>query len=235
MNKKKVIAILLSLFFLASCGNDTDNIEKVKEDIIKETDIRVINTNPYLVKVYESIKELDKDSDFAIEGTVISNEYMKYDDLAYTISEVKVEKSLKGDILEGTTIKLLQSGGILDIINENLPKKDFEDKEEVERIREENKDEKYESVIYNAKVLKESEKCILYLEKIEGAFEKKFNPDFGDLQIGNDLYIATGNFQGRFKVDKENKVTPQSEYIKDCPKTASELELEIMVSNLELK
>lgn len=224
---KKIILVIFSLIFLASCGTAValDNNKKVKENIevavaeekqneVEEFDYEIINVSGSLVKIYKNIEELDNDSDFGIEGTVLSNEYMRYKDVAFTISTVKVEKSLKGDITEGSTIRVLQTGGIVDVTNENLPEKAFEDKEEVAISKERSKGKKVEIVFENAPVLKTNQKCILYLDKYEGP-------------IGEDLYVAEGDFQGRFKVDNSGKVEAQSDRIEDVPETAIELEKEI--------
>lgn len=223
MNKKKVVATLLSLAFLTSCVAPAAKINSVKEkdevvveNVATEIDTRKVNTDPYLVKNYESIEELNADSNFGIVGTIVSNETVMLKEHFFTISTVKVEKSLKGDIKEGTIIKLLQDGGIeSEELKKDLPKKEFEDETQVEEFEKENEGKLTEILIYNSEVLKPNQKCILYLNKYE------------DYEVEGDLYIAEGGFQGRFKVDKDGKVTPQSENIKDCPKTAAELEEEI--------
>lgn len=185
---------------------------------VEKLDYEVLDSIMCFAKVYENLDDLYNESEIIIEGTVLINEYVRYKDLDFTISTVKIDKSLKGESLKDTTIKVVQNGGVGSAIHEGLPEKAFEDQEEIARMREENKDKKQEIVYENAPVLKGNQKCILYLGKYEGP-------------LGENLYVGTGDLQGRFKIDENGKVEAQSSFLTDVPKTATELEKVIAKKN----
>lgn len=173
-----------------------DEIEEVFQDL---------SMSGKLVNTYTTIDEINNDSTLAVMGTVINNEYLDYDGLTFTISEFKVDTVIKGNIKSGDTIRFLQSGGIFEVKRNEEDVKSFEDPKEVEEYLKNNIGKKLEATSGGVKVLKEDTSAVLLLQKYEGP-------------IAEDIYVGTGDFQGRFIINQKTKsntpeVTPQSTFL----------------------
>lgn len=204
--------VLLSLCCLAlftGCQANDKNLAS-KEEVVKtftstevpnsEETPKVVGFSGKLAKTYDTLDSLQKDSSLIIEGEVIANEYIVFEGITFTISIMKVNDVVKGNtIKKGETVKVLQTGGISSI--SDIPEKDFENKEERERFLKKNKGKKIELVFEESPVIKEQQNAVLFLTEYEGP-------------IGKNLYVGTGDFQGRFIVNKDI-VKTQNKFLKE--------------------
>lgn len=215
--KKNILSILflaISITSFVGCADkeavvDNKDINIVSSDkdnnSTKEESLPIADMSGKLVNYYETLDEINNDSEIVAMGTIIENEYVEYNGLIFTLSKFKVENVVKGDVAVGDTIKVLQTGGISEVKVNEEDVKSFEDPEEVEKYLEDKVGTKYETSIEGIKVLKEDTIAVLLLQKYVGP-------------ITEDAYVGTGDFQGRFIVNQNTKsdipsVTPQSEFL----------------------
>ena len=223
--KKSVLCILflaISVSSLIGCNSKEATINNKDSNIVssdeqkdgvssneqtdgtKEEELQVSDMSAKLVNTYKTIDEINNDSTLAVMGTVIHNEYLDYGGLTFTLSEFKVDKVIKGNMKNGDTIKVLQSGGISEVKYNEADAKSFEDPKEVENYLKDKIGKNFETTIEGVKVLKEDTNAILLLEEYDGP-------------IVEDAYVGTGDFQGRFILNQNQKtksttpeITPQS-------------------------
>lgn len=178
--------------------SENSNLDKTEKESLPTSDM-----SGKLVNEYKTVDEINSDSQLAVKGTVISNEYIEYGGLTFTLSEFKINKVMKGDVNVGDAIKVLQNGGISEFKSNDENVKSFENSEEVEKNLKEKIGKKYEITIDGVKVLKKNDNAVLLLQKYEGP-------------VASDAYVGTGDFQGRFIVDEKLKnVNPQSKHLKE--------------------
>lgn len=121
--------------------------------------------------------------------------------ITFTISSLEVNDVVKSNnkVKNGKFIKVLQTGGISKLTD--VAEKDFENKEEREKFLKENEGKEIELVFEGSPVIKEKQNAILFLTEYLGP-------------IGKDLYVGTGDFQGRFIID-QNTVEAQNIFLKE--------------------
>lgn len=211
--KKNILGMLLlaiSISSIVGCNAKDTAVNNQDKNIVssnEEVNNKVEDTLPTadmsgkLVNYYETLDQINNDSELVVMGTIIENEYVEYSDLTFTLSKFKIDKVVKGDVNIGDIIKVLQTGGISTVKSDETNVKSFEDPEEVEKYLKANSGRKYEITIEGVNVLKESDSAVLLLQKYDGPITK-------------DSYVCTGDFQGRFIVNQKMKsVIPQSEFL----------------------
>lgn len=208
--KKSILSILflaISLSSLVGCGakntvmNNEDKSIVNKNNIEEEEEIPVANMSGKLVNYYKTLEEINKDSEVIVKGAIIENEYIEYGGLVFTLSKFKVDDVVKGNLVKGDVIKVLQTGGISTLKSNEMDEKSFEDPKEVEKYLKNNLGKKYEATIEGVKVLKESDNAVLLLQKYDGP-------------VTTDAYVGTGDFQGRFIINQKTKsINPQSNFL----------------------
>jgi hypothetical protein len=105
----------------ASCSSVSDTVGESKafsgEEEMSVIPIAEADDTIYIsgcldkVKIYNSSKELYKDSENVFSGTVISSEALFYMNTLQTISCVRVEKVYKGDFIPGECVFVGELGG----------------------------------------------------------------------------------------------------------------------------
>ncbi|ADL52878.1 hypothetical protein [Clostridium cellulovorans] len=182
--------------------DDAENKE-LKEIKVEKENIEVVNMSGKMSKIYRDVDSLEQESGLVVEGTVISNEYIEENLITFTISTVKVTKVLKGNdvVKAGDTVKMLQTGGIMTVKSNPSTAKEFDDPKEVEK----NIGKKVEIALEGVPVLKEGESAIIFLQKYQGSIVK-------------DGFVATGDYQGRFKIKNDETAEPQSDILKETYK-----------------
>lgn len=211
--KKSVLSILflaISLSNLVGCGarntvinNEDKNIisNDVAKNNIDEEEIPVANMSGKLVNYYKTLEEINRDSEVIVKGSIIENEYIEYGGLVFTVSRFKVDDVVKGNVVKGDIIKVLQTGGISTLKSNEMDEKSFEDSKEVEKYLKNNLGKKYEATVEGVKVLKESDNAVVLLQKYDGP-------------VTTDAYVGTGDFQGRFIINQKTKsINPQSDFL----------------------
>ncbi|MCM3218153.1 hypothetical protein ABER75_04265 [Niallia taxi] len=190
-------------------------------DITNKDGYQVSSAEASMVDSFESVEQLDQRSDLNIEGQVISNEYVTYDDIPFTISKVKIidiiGKTEEGFVI-GDTIKVVQTGGLYVQHDVGGDEKIFtteEEKKESEKME----GKTIEVTLNDAPVIKKNNTVVLFLEKSE------------DDPLGSDLYAAVGDYQGKFIVESDDYIEPQSLEIKskhgNSDFTMEEIEAEV--------
>ncbi|MGL4739880.1 MAG: hypothetical protein ACRC41_03635 [Sarcina sp.] len=213
--RKSILSVLILAISLSSfvgCGakntatGDEKNNMVSKGEIqnnIDNDEIPVANMSGKLVNCYETLEEINKDSEIVVKGKIIKNEYIEYEGVIFTVSQFKVEDAIKGNVSKDKVIKVLQTGGISTVKSNEMDEKSFEDPKEVEKHLKNNLGKKFESTIEGVKVLKENDNAVLLLQKYDGP-------------ITQDSYVGTGDFQGRFIINEKTKsISPQSEFLKE--------------------
>ena len=211
------------LFSIAGCSSNTSTetgeiidvktvqVDKTDMSLKKreprETRIDITNKEGYevgsaslsMVDSFESVEQLVERSEIVIEGEVIFNEYMDYDDIPFTISTVKILDIISEDKDEftiGDTIKVVQTGGLYvqkDVGGDGKIFTTEEQKEEFKKIE----GKTIEITANDAPVIKKSNEVVLFLTDYDGP-------------LGTDLYVAIGDYQGRFIVESDDYIEPQS-------------------------
>lgn len=212
--KKKILSIIIlsiSIASLVGCTakesalNNNVTINNETENLNGGEDIPVVEASGKLVNCYDTLGKINNDSEVVVKGTIIENEYVDYHDLTFTISKFKIDEVVKGDVSVGDTIKVLQTGGISEFKRNEEDIKSFEDPEEVEKYLKDKIGKKYEVAMEGVRVLKEGTSSVLLLQKYDGP-------------VVEDAYVGTGDFQGRFILNKDAKsnttvVIPQSMFL----------------------
>ncbi|MBN6889488.1 hypothetical protein ACUXCC_004768 [Cytobacillus horneckiae] len=98
-----------------------------------------------VITEYNELKELENDSSVIVDITVNENEYFTYEDVPFTLSELKINKVFKGELMEGDSINILETGGVVNNI---------------------------EYTAEHDEILKERENAILFLYKYEGPIKE---------------------------------------------------------------
>lgn len=198
----------------ANVDNNIKEISKSKEksvprenriDMRNKDGIPISSIQASMVDTFVSVEEIEKNSDLTIRGIITNNEYLEYDNMAFTISTIKIEEIITNEgedssIQVGGTIRLLQTGGIITQSYDPELEKDFTTDEQNKDFKENIEGTKIEVVLESAPVLKENTNSILFLQKYEGP-------------IGQDLYVGTGDYQGRFIIESDSYIEPQSENV----------------------
>ncbi|MGL4875500.1 MAG: hypothetical protein ACRC30_12700 [Clostridium sp.] len=173
------------------------------QDKVDSDEIPVANMSGKLVNYYETLEEINKDSEIVVKGKFIKNEYIEYEGVIFTVSQFKIDDVIKGNINRNDVIKVLQTGGIGAVKLNEMDEKSFENPEEVKEHLKNNLGKKFESTIEGIKVLKENDNAVLLLQKYYGP-------------ITQDSYVGTGDFQGRFIINEKTKsINPQSVFLKE--------------------
>lgn len=133
-NKNIIVAILVFVLALSmvSCSNDISNEIQVKsavtQDDTSETqplnneindtstqdtvdDVHVFATSASRSKSYETLNDLNNNSDFIFTGECVSSEPLFQNETLYTLVQVKVENVYKGDLVKGDVVSLVEMGG----------------------------------------------------------------------------------------------------------------------------
>ncbi len=211
------------LFSIAGCSSNTSTetgeIKDVKTVQVDKTDmsfkkrepretrIDITNKEGYevgsaslsMVDSFESVEQLVERSEIVIQGEVISNEYIDYDDIPFTISTVKILDIISEDKDEftiGDTIKVVQTGGLYVQKDVGGDEKIFTTEEQKEEFKK-NEGKTIEITANDAPVIKKSNEAVLFLTDYDGP-------------LGTDLYVPIGDYQGRFIVESDDYIEPQS-------------------------
>lgn len=144
-----------------------------------------------MIDDFRIIPELTARAEVIVKGKVVKNEYIEHEGIIFTISEAEISELLGNSSSDtqmeaGSTLKLLQTGGIYGQRDAGGDEK--------------NEDQKFEYTNGEFPVLKEGAEAVLFLEKYEGP-------------IGDDLFVALGDYQGRFIAESDDYIEPQSENI----------------------
>ncbi len=174
-----------------------------REEVEKNKDVGAVDAIVTMVNYYRDLDSLNNDTEVAVRGTVIENEYVEYGDMIFTLSKVEVKNVIKGEILTDI-ITVMQTGGIGEYSFDNSNNvKEFDDPHVVAENIEKYDGQKYEATFDGVNVLKENDEVILFLQKYEGP-------------ISNSAYVGIGGFQGHFIIEELDDINilvkPQSPY-----------------------
>ena len=131
------VTVSLTLLFCAvGCGNDKDNavldfgeadgMEELHESDGNKKGASVpLNMGGGMsasrAEAFVNIKELKENTEEIVRLKIISTETKHHEGLNFTLSEARVLKVINGnDIAEGDTIKLIQTGAIIDGIENSI-------------------------------------------------------------------------------------------------------------------
>lgn len=174
-------------------------------DMTNKEGIPISSIQASMVDTFDSVEEIEKNSELTIRGIITNNEYLEFDNMAFTISTIQIEEIMTNEgedpaIQVGGTIRVLQTGGIITQTYDPELEKNFTTAEQNKDFKENVEGTKIEVVLEAAPVLKENTDSILFLQKYEGP-------------IGQDLYVGTGDYQGRFIIESDSYIEPQSENV----------------------
>jgi hypothetical protein len=134
-----------------------------------------------MVRYYKSLAELVPSSELIVEGEVTDSNVIVHYGTPFTISDFKIKNVLKGNKQADDGIKVIETGGIY-ICHDADPKmKNMVGKQLEERFA-------------GIPALKVGEKLYLFLKKFQGP------------QIKGECYISVGEYQSKYRIDKNNKV-----------------------------
>jgi hypothetical protein len=158
------------------------NLSKVKSKTYNENEvgIRNIEFTAELEYEYKSLKELKKHSEIIAKVEVLNTKTIEYEDLPFTISQVKILDKKKGPIKKNEILQIIETGGVYSPEGKNGLVMDS-----------------VEYQLNGVSVLQKGEVQFLLLKKFEGP------------QVNEKTYIPLGAYQGKFKV-KNNKVYQQA-------------------------
>lgn len=171
-------------------------------DMYNKEGYEVVSYGAAMVDNYENIEELTIDSQIVVKGIIESNEYVMYDGVIFTISELLIHETISTDgqsFNNGDKIKVLQTGGIYEQVDVGADEKEFTTEEDKAAFKE-HEGKKFEFTLEEVPVLKEDTETILFLQQYIGP-------------LGEGLYVSIGDYQGRFIVESDNYIEPQSEEI----------------------
>lgn len=191
---KKIVYITGILFLISACAlfcscnshvNDDNNIT----DKTTNVDARntVFSTLDLSLMFKTDIQKIDSKYTVAIvEGTVQNTKAVAYERDVYTLSEIKVEKVLKGDAKIGEIITVSEPGGT--ITSEEAYNLWYKSKGE----KEAEKGEFVDCITDNYKVMEKGQKVALFLDKTsDPEYEKEFSN-------GTAFFTVLGAYQGKY-------------------------------------
>ncbi len=162
MRKRNKILAILVIVLLSAIGCKNQGVNQ--------------STTIDLSEHYSTIDDLKQGATNIIEVEVLDNYVVVQGDMPFTISNLKVLSTIKGDIMKGDKIKVLETGG--KFINSGENPKDKKGQEV---------DMKFGGI----SVMQNSEHLILFVKPFVGP------------QV-TDAYVPLGVWQGKFKVAKGN-------------------------------
>ncbi len=179
--------LLSTLLALTGCGSidnsQNNNMNKNGTEagsFNKDQEVKTVMLVAETNKHYTTLKELKKDAPIIIEGTVIKQETIVHGDLPFTISQIQVRNSFKGNIEKNSMIKIIETGGIYKPNGkpgEDLPLVDLQ--------------------LEGGTTVKAGEDFFFFLEPFVGP------------QVEN-AFIPLAIHQGKIKIDKDSKKVLQS-------------------------
>ncbi|QGQ97653.1 hypothetical protein EHS13_23560 [Paenibacillus psychroresistens] len=194
--KSKFIILVCCLFLislLSACGKS----EKTPD----------VGGAVSLVKSYGTLDELVSNAVEIVEINVLNQETFTYKDIPFTISSVTVLSTLKGSVLKGDTIRIVETGGEYNPTDKEgkaLPKTTFK--------------------LNGIPVLEKGEHDIIMLSKFIGP------------QIEGEAYTPLGVYQGRFRFDSSGQLiqqAPDKERLKDYKISKIDVFTEIINSKID--
>lgn len=134
------------------------------------------STTISLTENYDTIDDLKQCATNIVEVEVLDNYVVVQGDMPFTISNLKVLSTIKGDIIEGDNIKVLETGGKFITSGENPKDK---------------KGQEVNMKFGGISVMQNGEHLILFIKPFVGP------------QV-TEAYVPLGVWQGKFKVEKGN-------------------------------
>lgn len=101
--------LLIAIILIVLVVQNKNNATVVTDDIIN------ITATGDVVKGYASVKELYEDATLVAQVEATSINSLSYSDVAFTITEGKIEKMLKGEYKANDVISILETGGITEL------------------------------------------------------------------------------------------------------------------------
>ncbi len=157
---------------------------------LTEYDSEVLTVGDFIVP-FNTVDQLDKYATLAVEGTVKSKSVHLHEvngeAVPYTLFDIEVAKSIKGNVESGYVITVAEYGGIVTAAQAGLDKK-FPDMKESEK-------EKKIFISFGNKPVEVDQRLLLFLSN---------EPGYQILTINTPYYMLVGEYHGKFVHDSDN-------------------------------
>ncbi|MFB5248890.1 hypothetical protein ACE38F_00465 [Bacillus mycoides] len=166
-----------------------------KKSVFKTNDITQVIHKADFEKTYNDVKELALNADIIVEGTIIESQYFDFNTNTFTRSKIQVSKSFNNAVNPGDIIQFIEIGGVT-----TKGKLQEYDPEKI-KIQKNELNEPIEVLLDGAPTSKKNENVLL--------FAKEDMEDF--FKLKEKLFISLNSYQGKFTIDKNNKVKRYTE------------------------
>ncbi len=118
--KSKKIALVLSITvagvaLLSACSSSTpaEEASAPPTPLTSGDEVKVVTVEGQLAEEFRSLAEITSASDVVVVGTVLEAKPAPDGNLAFTVSTVRVDEAIKGDLKAETNIEVVETGGLI--------------------------------------------------------------------------------------------------------------------------